>query len=196
MPYTPEHKEQSRTKILNAASRLFATRGFENVSIDEIMAAAGMTRGAFYAHFKTKAALYAESITCAAASNVRASAFLDGGGSLEKLRQLVKSYLSRDHIDGSSEPCPLSFLVTDIVNREPQGRGAYTHVYQQLAAHIAEHVPCGKKKEREQRAYGITALLIGGVALGRAVGDDKTVDLLLTSCLKMVEQLLTDTAES
>lgn len=192
MPYTPEHKEQSRTKILKAASLLFASRGFDNVTIDEIMAAAGMTRGAFYAHFKTKAALYAESIASTAMNNSRARAFLEGGGSLEKLRHLVKTYLSRDHIDGPDEPCPLSFLVTDIVNREPQGRRAYTHVYQQLVAHVAEHVPCDRKKEREQRAYGISALLIGGVALGRAVGDDKTVDVLLASCLKTVEQLLTE----
>jgi TetR/AcrR family transcriptional repressor of nem operon len=193
MSYTPEHKQKSRAKILGAASRLFAERGFENVTIDEVMAEAGMTRGAFYAHFKNKSALYAESITAAAATS-RALDFLRDGSSLEQLHQLAKAYLSRDHVDGHSVPCPLGFLVTDVVNRDPQGRNAYTHVYQRFAARIAAQVP-GGTREKEERAYGITALLIGGVALGRAIGDNKTVDALLMSCLKTVEQLLVDSSE-
>lgn len=194
MPYTPEHKQRSRTKILGVASKLFAERGFDSVTIDQITAAAGMTRGAFYAHFENKAALYAESITTAALNNPRARDFIKDGSSLEQLYQLAGSYLSRDHVDGCSEPCPLGFLVTDIVNREPQARHAYTHVYQRFVSRIAEQIPGRNRSEKEQRAYTITALLIGGVALGRAIGDDKTVDALLESCLQGVERLLEDTS--
>lgn len=194
MSYAPEHKQKSRARILGAASRLFAERGFENVTIDEVMSAAGMTRGAFYAHFKSKSALYAESITTAAATSPRALDFLRDGSSLNQLLQLAEAYLSRDHVDGHSVPCPLGFLVTDVVNRDPQSRAAYTDVYQRFAARIAAQVPAGKS-EKEERAYGITALLIGGVALGRVIGDDQTVDTLLKSCLKVVKQLLVESSE-
>ena len=54
MRYSPEHKEQSREKILEAARQLFRSRGFEGASIDQVMHAAGLTRGAFYAHFTSK----------------------------------------------------------------------------------------------------------------------------------------------
>ena len=54
MPYPPEHKKQTRERILRCAHQLFNRRGFTDVSIDEIMAAAGLTRGGFYHHFKTK----------------------------------------------------------------------------------------------------------------------------------------------
>lgn len=195
MPYTQEHKQRSRAKILGAAGRLFAERGFENVTIDDVMAAAGMTRGAFYAHFPNKAALYAESISNAAANSRRARALLDNGPSVEQLRQLAASYLSHDHIEGRSEPCPLGFLITDIVNREPQGRRAYTRVYQQFAALIAAQIPGKGTKKKEQRAYAISALLIGGVALSRAVVDDKeTVSALIASCLGAIEKLLADSS--
>jgi TetR/AcrR family transcriptional repressor of nem operon len=194
MSYTPEHKQRSRARILGAAGRLFAERGFENVTIDEVMAAAGMTRGAFYSHFANKAALYAESITSAAVNNPRAREALEAEPSVEQLRQLASAYLSHDHVEGRSEPCPLGFLVTDIVNREPEGRRAYTHVFQRFAELIAVQLS-GKGKAKRQRAYAISALMIGGVALSRAVVEDREmVGVLLRSCLGAVEQLIENDA--
>ena len=66
MPYSPEHKQNSREQILSGAMNLFSRKGFSNVSIDEVMAEAGMTRGAFYAHFESKSVLYAEAVMFAA----------------------------------------------------------------------------------------------------------------------------------
>ena len=60
MPYTKEHKQRTREKIVDSARRLFNRHGFTGVSIDEIMADAGLTRGGFYNHFSTKEELYAE----------------------------------------------------------------------------------------------------------------------------------------
>jgi TetR/AcrR family transcriptional regulator, transcriptional repressor for nem operon len=60
MPYTAEHKENTRRRIVQSARRLFNRHGFNGVSIDEIMAEAGLTRGGFYNHFGTKEELYAE----------------------------------------------------------------------------------------------------------------------------------------
>ena len=45
---------RTRELILNAAETLFLTKGYEAVSIDEICESVGMTKGAFYYHFKTK----------------------------------------------------------------------------------------------------------------------------------------------
>lgn len=63
MPYSTEHKAHTRARIVAAARRLFNHRGFGQVSIDEIMAEAGLTRGGFYNHFRRKDDLYAEAIT-------------------------------------------------------------------------------------------------------------------------------------
>ena len=54
MPYSPEHKRDTREKILESARRLFNKKGFSEVSIDEIMENAGLTRGGFYRHFRDK----------------------------------------------------------------------------------------------------------------------------------------------
>ena len=62
MPYPPEHKQAIRERIVTCARRLFNQRGFTEVSIDQIMADAGLTRGGFYNHFKAKEDLYAETL--------------------------------------------------------------------------------------------------------------------------------------
>ena len=60
MPYSPAHKQNTRTRIVQAARKLFNLRGFAAVSIDEIMGEAGLTHGGFYKHFARKEDLYQE----------------------------------------------------------------------------------------------------------------------------------------
>src|SRR5262245_56311806 len=62
MPYSPEHKQNTRQRILMSARRLFNRKGFADVTIDEIMADAGLTRGGFYRHFPSKESLYSEAL--------------------------------------------------------------------------------------------------------------------------------------
>jgi TetR/AcrR family transcriptional repressor of nem operon len=64
MPYPAGHRERMRKKIVESARRLFNRRGFENVSVDSIMAHAGLTRGGFYSYFDSKSDLYAEVLGC------------------------------------------------------------------------------------------------------------------------------------
>ena len=62
MPYSEEHKQETRQKILESARRLFNRKGFTEVSIEEVMESAGLTHGGFYRHFRGKAELYAEAV--------------------------------------------------------------------------------------------------------------------------------------
>jgi len=53
-----QRSEETRTKILEAAVKLFSARGFNAASVDEICAEAGISKGAFYHHFESKQALF------------------------------------------------------------------------------------------------------------------------------------------
>ena len=64
MPYPPGHREEVRAKIVQSARKLFNRSGFDNVSVDQIMADAGLTRGGFYTYFESKSDLYAEALAC------------------------------------------------------------------------------------------------------------------------------------
>ena len=46
--------ERTRRKIMDAAEKLISERGFDNVTVDEITAEAGVSKGSFYTYFKRK----------------------------------------------------------------------------------------------------------------------------------------------
>ena len=53
-----QRSEETRTKILDSAVKLFSTRGYTAASVDDICTEAGISKGAFYHHFETKQALF------------------------------------------------------------------------------------------------------------------------------------------
>ena len=132
MPYSPEHKQNSREHILRGAMSLFSRKGFANVSIDELMAEAGMTRGAFYAHFESKSVLYAEAVMFAAMNTGIVTQVNVDDTELSWFTRVVDSYLDISHVDLDISPCPLAFLATDVANSDPKVRQAYTEVYKGL----------------------------------------------------------------
>lgn len=144
MPYTDEHKQRSRQKILISTLALFTRKGFDNVTINEIMANADLTRGAFYAHFKSKSELYSEVVLLTAVNNAgtEQNNLKESNGAV--LKALVLGYLSQSHVNQGRRACPLAFM----------------------------------------------ALLIGGVAVGRALNDDLTVERLLSACRNQAEQMI------
>ena len=78
MPPSPGHSARIRTEIFQHAARLFRLRGYAGTNIDDIMLAAGLTRGAFYAHFRSKDDLFAEVIGAGHGLLVRLRAGLVG----------------------------------------------------------------------------------------------------------------------
>lgn len=192
MPYTVEHKQKSRERILDSASRLFSRRGYDAVSIDELMEDAGLTRGAFYNHFADKADVYAEAIVHAAIRSPLAQLKAGDAGALPSLSTLLDGYLSRAHVDAADPPCPLAFLVTDVGVREPRVRNTYTRVYRNMVRLIKKAWKRGGAEPDDESVLALTALMIGGVAIGRALNNPTTAQALLKSCRSAAKRMLGD----
>lgn len=185
MPYSKEHKQKTRQRILNSAGKLFPRKGYDAVSINDLMSDAGLTRGAFYHHFTDKADVYAQSILHAALQSPIADT--QSSGMHENwLTGMINAYLSREHIDNASIPCPLAFLATDISNREAHARKAYARAY----CGLVERMAAKAAEAHHDAVLAATALMIGGVAIGRALDNPAMTDRLLTSCRQTAKQLL------
>lgn len=198
MPYSKEHKAETRQKILDSAIKLFSTKGFDQVSIDDLMSNAGLTRGAFYAHFKNKKAVYSKAIIAGAKKSKIMDEKPIGLSNEEWARNLLCGYISEEHINQKISPCPLAFLVTDIANSEDEVRVTYTRMYKllnkairsQLKENHEQQSDVSNKqleenhllKDREQDILATTAMMIGAVAIGRALTDKNTTEKLLISC--------------
>jgi TetR/AcrR family transcriptional regulator, transcriptional repressor for nem operon len=182
MPYSREHKTNSRERILSSALRLFSEGGFERVTLDQVMADAGFTRGAFYAHFTSKEDLYAKAIRHGINSSVLANIPPEGEG-LRSLRRLLNAYLSRAHVDGNAPPCPLAFFATDVAVRERQVRDTYTAALQSLTGVLGSHAPA---RTHDERLLAMMILMVGGVAVSSALTDGALKDRILASCRKAI----------
>lgn len=189
MPYSKEHKAATRKKILESAIRLFSTRGFDQVSIDDLMQDAGLTRGAFYAHFDNKKAVYAKAIIAGAKKSRIMQQKPTDISQQEWIHDLLFGYLSEAHVNQEISPCPLAFLVTDIANNEYEVKATYTRMFK----HLNKSIQVQLKDTNDCNAADImatTAMMIGAVAISRALNDDKTTQQLLQCCRQRAQVLL------
>jgi TetR/AcrR family transcriptional repressor of nem operon len=117
MPYPAGHRDETRGKIVASARRLFNRHGFDGVSVDEIMAGAGLTRGGFYSYFDSKSDLYADVLGCFFTDPEWKSCW-DGVNvdlaSAEVGPQVVRAYLSRQHFEDVENSCPMVALPSDV----------------------------------------------------------------------------------
>lgn len=178
MPYSPEHKVETRARIVNCARRLFNRRGFTEVSIDEIMADAGLTRGGFYNHFSTKDELYAEAILDMV-NNPPAETYdgnkIDFCASADVLSQgIIASYLSRSHLDDVEGGCVMIALPSDVARSGEPVKRAYQHALETIVGVF--QASQAEKGDARKRAIAMATLCIGGMVLARAIDDDALRD--------------------
>jgi len=149
MPYTAEHKENTRRRIVQSARRLFNRHGFNGVSIDEIMAEAGLTRGGFYNHFGTKEELYAEVVqqvlTCRDSNDASPAS---GTRPRSNGGEFIAAYLSQGHFEDRDNGCPLMALPSDVARGGEPVRRAYRQVLEYMVEHLQAGVPGAEPRRR------------------------------------------------
>jgi TetR/AcrR family transcriptional repressor of nem operon len=179
MPFSTEHRERVREKIVQSARRMFNRHGFNAVSIDDVMAEAGLTRGSFYAYFDSKSDLYADSIT--AILNEKPINNWDGVSidprAPDVAAGIIGDYLSVNHFENIDGSCPLIALPNDVSRTEESVKRAFESVLKVLID-IFEQGLERKGKAARQRALAVTALCVGGMVLARTVEDRALADEL------------------
>jgi TetR/AcrR family transcriptional repressor of nem operon len=176
MPYSEEHKQETRQKILESARRLFNKKGFAEVSIDEVMESAGLTHGGFYRHFRDKAELYAEAVRwflCAEAPKPwQHKPAIPAGAHKRRGKRVVDAYFSRAHFEDRESCCPLVALPSDVARSSDGVKKAYREVLEKLADIFeADFGSDLDEPEKSERALALVALCIGGIVAARCVDD-------------------------
>lgn len=180
MSYSKGHRAQVRERIIESARRLFNRSGFETVSINSIMEAAGLTRGGFYAYFQSKSDLYVEVLGCFFTDpnwkNRWESVKIDPASS-EAAAQIVRAYLSRQHFDDVDNSCPMIALPNDVARSDEKVKEAFNGVFKAMVAMLGRDVK-SSSCDSEDAALAIAALCVGGMVLARALSDTTLADRL------------------
>jgi AcrR family transcriptional regulator len=195
MPYPPGHREQTRERIIESARKLFNQRGFESVSVNEIMAEAGLTRGGFYSYFASKNDLYVEALACFFTDpnwkNRWEGVEFDPSAS-DIGRQIVRAYLSRQHLENVENSCPMVALPSDVARSSAPVKRAFETVFKAMVDFLERSIgdgPGGNGNkgchDRHQTAQAIAALCVGGMVVARSM-DDRGLAARLLAASKAV----------
>lgn len=183
-------KEESRVKILRGAGRGFRRAGFGGAGVDGLAKEAGVTSGAFYAHFKSKAAAFTEAIT---------ASLQDLKEGVEQLRtrfgdrwraEFIDFYLGDRRTCELADSCALQSLSSEIARADDDARTAYEAELRSIIASVADGLQ-GKPKVRREEATALLAILVGGVTLARAVQDAAFGDEIAAAVRKAALRLST-----
>ena len=191
MPYPAGHRATVKKNIVESARKLFNRNGFENVSIGQIMAGAGLTHGGFYSYFKGKSDLYAEVLGCFFTDpewkNCWEGVHVDLS-STDVGAQVVRAYLSRQHLENVENSCPMVALPTDVARSNPRARQAFEQVFKGMVS-VLERSLIQNGQPRRATAQALAALCVGGMVVARAVADRRLADSLRDACMTVALQL-------
>jgi|SRR5581483_6365403 len=175
MRYEKGRKDASRSRIMEAAADRFRSDGIAATGLAGIMSEVGLTNGAFYPHFPSKAALIHECVSKALDEQLDQ---LQGAMAAGGVEAVVGAYLSAAHRDNPAKGCASAALLPELARAPADTRQLYTEYLQTLAGKLAAALP-KQNKDDTQAAFGILATLIGTLQLARAVNDADLSDQLL-----------------
>ena len=184
MRYSSTHKQETRSKLLQTSRKIAKQAGFDATGIDTLMAAIGLTGGAFYSHFASKADLFAELIAVESEASGEMLAADDATSSEQVARQL-RRYLGTAHVEHPEEGCALSSLGAEMARAAPEARIPVERMLRRVQRGWTRRL--GGDADR---AWALLAQCVGAVLLARVVESERTRREILAANRRIAEAAL------
>jgi TetR/AcrR family transcriptional repressor of nem operon len=190
MRYSKDHKQATRQRILQAAGRRFKQDGIDGAGLATVMSDAGLTNGAFYAHFSSKEDLVANVL----AEQLRAQrqSLNAEPSDREGLEAFVRSYLSPEHRDQFADGCPSAALLDEIARRPADTRDVFTEEVMGVVDDIASRIKPTDVEAGRVDALTVFGLMVGTLQLARTLTDRDLSDRVLARGVETALKLLDD----
>lgn len=177
-------KEASHERIVQAAARAIRRSGYNGTGVADIMKAAGLTHGAFYAHFESREAMLAEAADRSGAeSNAFAASVVAAVPHDQALQALMQAYLSKDHLADIENGCPVAALGSEMPRQSPEVRRAATARIKEMIDLVSRQSPDWGQPDAHEPALVTVATMVGTLVLARAVDDPALSDALCNATL-------------
>jgi TetR/AcrR family transcriptional repressor of nem operon len=190
MRYSADHKQLTKKKILDAAARRFRAEGYEGLGIDGLAKAAGVTNGAFYGHFGSKAEAFHE---------VAIQGLVELREGIERFRAeygahwlvaFTRFYFSEAKVGCAENACALPSFAPEMVRASKETRTAFEHELALVMDALAKGLPDAAASAKERAAWAILALLSGGVTLARSIDDPEQRKVMIAGFSSAVFSLV------
>ena len=175
MRITQEEAAENKAKIVAAAASKFREKGFDGISLADLLRDVGLTHGGLYNHFKSKEELEAAACELAfekSATKLNAVSERPAAERHAALTEYVSNYLLREARD-ARVACPIVSLSSEAARRG-------TALRRRFAEGIRHHIRLigtavrgrdGRPGAAKEKAVRTLALLVGGLLLARGVKD-------------------------
>ena len=160
---------ENKQTILEAAGRLFRERGFEGVTVADVMKSAGLTHGGFYGYFKSKDDLVAQAL---------AEVLGRAATPPPDLAVYAERYLSRDHRSNVAGGCPVAALASETTRQPRSARAEMTAGLKAQIERLSRIAP-GDPARKRRAAIGSWAAMVGAMILARMSDDADLSDEVL-----------------
>ena len=177
MRYGKEHKQATRRRIIQTAGRRLKRDGIDGSGVATLMADAGLTNGAFYAHFESKEDLVATAV----ADQLRAQRASVSTQTPDRagLEEYVRAYLSVAHRNNPDDGCPSAALLDEIGRCTDATKQAYTDGLLAVIDDIAARLTPDDPPSARAKTLSVFAMMVGTLQLSRALADRQLADEVL-----------------
>ncbi|PCI59988.1 MAG: TetR family transcriptional regulator [Kordiimonadales bacterium] len=176
MAETSTKKQQTHQRMLAAAGRSFRAHGFAGIGVDGIAKSAGVTSGAFYAHFGSKGRAFEAAITAGLDEVIAAiPVFRDEHGQ-GWIVAFADYYLGQSHRVDLGGGCAMTSLSPEVVRASPDVQAIYEEKMTLITRLVADGLAGGTDDARLARAWAMLSTLIGGLTTSRAVASGELAD--------------------
>jgi len=175
--YGKQHKQATRQRIIQTAGRRLKRDGIDGSGIATLMADAGLTNGAFYAHFASKQELVATAVADQLRNQRESLGTLAPGRA--GVEQYVREYLSVQHRDNPDDGCPSAALLDEIGRCTQATKRAYTDGLLAMVDDIAARLAPDDPPSARAKTLSVFALMVGTLQLSRALADRQLADAVL-----------------
>jgi TetR/AcrR family transcriptional repressor of nem operon len=169
MKVSREQVLENKRTILDAAGRLFRERGFDSVTVADVMKSAGLTHGGFYGYFKSKDDLVAQAL---------AEVLGRAATPPPDLADYARRYLSPDHRSNVAGGCPVAALASE-TTRQPGGARAEMTAGLKAQIERLSRIAPGDPARQRRAAIGSWAAMVGAMILARMSDDAELSDEVL-----------------
>jgi AcrR family transcriptional regulator len=164
-------QQQTRARILAGAGRTFRSHGYDGSGVDGVAKAAGVTSGAFYSYFKSKADAFRETVMIGMQDLAGGINSFRASAGERWVPAFVDFYLSEKRTCSLTESCALQSLTSEVARADVATRETFEAELHAVVNAAADGLEGASAKARRKEALVMLALLSGGVSLARAVND-------------------------
>jgi AcrR family transcriptional regulator len=184
MRYKPEHRRESRARILKAVGRGFRSHGFAGIGVDGLAKEAGLTSGAFYGHFPSKSEAFRAALRAGLEELHQGIKAFQTKHGHDWVRPFVTFYLGTKRTCSRAETCALPTLSPEVERSDGKTQSVYDAELLTLATTISEGFNQVPKSERLDRAWAFLGLLAGGLTLSRAMKNKSAAEKIAASTIR------------